>query len=116
MGPVVTRTRVLIAGGGVAALEAVLALRELAEERVAIELLGPEPQFWYRALSVAEPFGLGEAIRHELTTLAAAAGATFTLGTLEGVDAVGHRAKTSVGDIHYDVLLVAVGAVPTPAV
>ena len=32
--------RVVIAGGGVAALEAALALRELAEERVAVELLG----------------------------------------------------------------------------
>ena len=116
MGSVVTRTRVLIAGGGVAALEAVLALRALAEERVAIELLGPEPQFWYRALSVAEPFGLGETIHYELPALAAAAGATFTLGTLEGVDGVGHKAKTSVGDIPYDVLLVAVGAVPTTAV
>jgi sulfide:quinone oxidoreductase len=112
----VTRTRVLIAGGGVAALEAVLALRALAEERVAIDLLGPEPQFWYRALSVAEPFELGETNRYELTALAAAAGATFTLGTLQGVDAIGHKAKTSVGEIPYDVLLVAVGAVPTPAV
>ena len=34
---------VLIAGGGVAALEAALALRELAGERVAITLLAPEP-------------------------------------------------------------------------
>ena len=34
-------TRVVIAGGGVAALEAALALRELAEERVEIELVGP---------------------------------------------------------------------------
>ncbi|HEX4929881.1 MAG TPA: CBS domain-containing protein [Gaiellaceae bacterium] len=116
MEAVVTRTRVLIAGGGVAALEAVLALRELAEERVAVELLGPEPQFWYRALSVAEPFELGETRHYELAALATAAGATFTLGALEGVDAIGRKAKTSVGEIPYDFLLVAVGAVPTPAV
>jgi sulfide:quinone oxidoreductase len=38
-------TRVLIAGGGVAALEAALALRALAEDRVRVELLAPEPQF-----------------------------------------------------------------------
>ena len=31
------RTRVVIAGGGVAAIEALLALRALAEERVEIE-------------------------------------------------------------------------------
>ncbi len=108
--------RVVIAGGGVAALEAALALRALAEERVAIELIGPEPHFWYRPLSVAEPFELGEAQHYELGPLASAAGATFTLGTLQGVDAARHQAKTSVGDIPYDVLLVAVGAVPTMAV
>ncbi len=109
-------TRILVAGGGVAALEAVLALRALAEERVAIELLGSEPHFWYRPLSVAEPFELGEAQHYELGALASAAGATFTLGTLEGVDAARHQAKTSVCDISYDALLVAVGAVPTVAV
>ncbi len=37
--------RVLIAGGGVAALEATLALRTLAEERVAITLVAPESDF-----------------------------------------------------------------------
>jgi heterodisulfide reductase subunit A-like polyferredoxin len=38
-------TRVLIAGGGVAAIEAALALRSLAEGRVSVELLAPEPLF-----------------------------------------------------------------------
>ncbi|MEP7159269.1 MAG: CBS domain-containing protein [Chloroflexota bacterium] len=108
--------RVVIAGGGVAALEAALALRALAEERVEIELVGSEPHFWYRALSVAEPFELGEANHYELGALAGAAGATFTLGALHGVDASRHEAKTSVGAMPYDILLVAVGAVPTLAV
>ena len=49
---------VLVAGGGVAALEAALALRALADERLHVELLAPEPQFWYRPLAVAEPFSL----------------------------------------------------------
>jgi sulfide:quinone oxidoreductase len=109
-------TRVVIAGGGVAALEAALALRALAEERVEVELVGPEPHFWYRPLSVAEPFELGETNRYELAALASAAGATFTLATFEGVDAIRHEAKTSVGEIPYDALLVAVGAIPTKAV
>lgn len=109
-------TRVVIAGGGVAALEAALALRALTEERIEIELVGPEPHFWYRPLSVAEPFELGETQRYELGPLATAAGATFTLGTLQGVDAARHEAKTSVGAIHYDILLVATGALPAAAV
>jgi len=110
-------TRVLIAGGGVAAIEAMLALHALAEDRVEIELLGAEPHFWYRPLSVAEPFGLGTATRYEVGALAAAAGdQTFTLGTLRGVDVTRHRAATSVGELAYDFLLVAIGAVPTPSV
>lgn len=109
-------TRVLIAGAGVAALEAALSLRALAEERVSVELIGPEPRFWYRPLAVAEPFALGEASHFELAELASAAGATFTLGTLLGVDADGHEAQTSVGAVPYDVLLVACGAVPSAAV
>jgi sulfide:quinone oxidoreductase len=110
-------TRVVIAGGGVAALEAALALRALAEDRVIVELLAPEPQFWYRPLAVAEPFDLGEVRRFELAELAAVAGATFSLGALAGVDAGGRLARTSAGSsVPYDVLLVACGAGPTPAV
>jgi sulfide:quinone oxidoreductase len=110
-------TRVLIAGGGVAALEAALALRALGEGRVSVELLAPEPQFWYRPLAVAEPFGLGEVRRFELPELAAAAGATFSPGALTGVDVGSRQAQTSTGSsIPYDVLLVACGAAPTAAV
>ena len=108
--------RVLIAGAGVAALEAALALRSLAADRVDVELLGPEHHFWYRPLSVTEPFAQGEATRYELPALAVAAGAHFTPGTLLGVDAARREAKTSVGDIGYDFLLVAVGVLPSPAV
>jgi sulfide:quinone oxidoreductase len=39
--------RVLIAGGAVAGLEAVLALRDLAGERVEISLLSPVEEFVY---------------------------------------------------------------------
>jgi sulfide:quinone oxidoreductase len=105
-------TKVLIAGGGVAALEAALALRALAADRVAVELLAPEPQFWYRPMSVAEPFGLGEARRFELHELAVAAGASFTPGALLGVDATRRLARTSKGTIAYDALLIASGAEP----
>jgi sulfide:quinone oxidoreductase len=110
-------TRVLIAGGGVAALEAALALRALAEDRVSVELLAPEPQFWYRPLAVAEPFGLGEVRHFDLAELAAATGATFSPGALSSVDVEGRLAQTSAGSsIPFDVLLVACGAGPTPAV
>jgi sulfide:quinone oxidoreductase len=108
---------VLIAGSGVAGLEAALALRALAEDLVGVALLAPEPQFWYRPLAVAEPFGLGEASRFELAELAAAAGATFTPGALTAVDGEKRLAHTSHGiTLSFDVLLVASGAAPAPAV
>jgi sulfide:quinone oxidoreductase len=110
-------TRVLIAGGGVAALEAALALRALAEDRVSVELLAPEPWFWYRPLAVAEPFELGEARHFELSELATAAGASFSLGAMTRVDVVGRQVRTSSGSaIPYDILIVACGARPVPAV
>jgi sulfide:quinone oxidoreductase len=110
------RAHVLIAGGGVAALEAALALRALAEDRVSVELLAPEPRFWYRPLAVAEPFGLGEVRHYELSDLAARVGATFSPGELVSVDSDRRLAHTSAGDVPYTTLLIACGAVPTPAV
>ncbi len=110
-------TRVLIAGGGVAALEAALALRDLAEDRVSVELLAPEPHFWYRPLAVAAPFKLGEVLRLELDGLARDIGAGLTPGALTGVDAWRHIAHTSKNtQIEYDVLLIACGAVAIPAI
>jgi sulfide:quinone oxidoreductase len=111
------KTRVLIAGGGVAALEAALALRDLAEDRVSVELLAPEPHFWYRPLAVAAPFQLGDVRRFELDGLTLSIGASFTRGALCAVDAWRHIAHTSMNvEIEYDTLLVACGAVPTPAI
>ena len=49
-------TRVLVAGGGVAAVEAVLALRALGRHHVAIELLAPSNDYVERQSSVLSPF------------------------------------------------------------
>jgi sulfide:quinone oxidoreductase len=109
--------RVVIAGGGVAALEALIALRRLAEERVSIELLSAEPQFWYRPLAVAEPFEETEVHGFDLSTAAEEHGATVILGALAAVDAEASIARTAAGgELPYDALLVAVGADATDAV
>jgi len=111
------RRKVVIAGGGVAALEAALALRELACDYVGVELLASQPLFWYRPASVAEPFGLGEARHFELAEVAAAAGAGLTLGTLVSIDSARHEAHLAEGMVvSYDCLLVACGAVPSVAI
>ena len=110
-------TRVVIAGAGVAAFEATLALRAAAADRVDIELVAPETRFWYRPLAVAEPFGLGEVLSFELPKLAAEAGALFTPGEITAVDATAHVARTAAGvELRYDVLVIAAGASPRPAV
>ena len=62
------RPKIIIAGGGVAGLEALLALRALLGGTVEIELLAAEPEFCYRPIAVAEPFGLGEVRRLELAS------------------------------------------------
>jgi succinate dehydrogenase/fumarate reductase flavoprotein subunit len=43
---------VLIAGGGVAALEASLALQSFGDDRLDVRLLAAEPRFWYRPVAV----------------------------------------------------------------
>ena len=108
---------VLIAGGGVAALEAALTLRELSEGRARVELLAPEPSFWYRPVAVAEPFGLGTVRHFDLGELAEGVGAGLSLGSLAAVDVDRREARArSGGVLRYDALLIACGAVPYPAV
>ena len=80
---------VLIAGGGVAAVEALLALDDLAGARVRVELISPDPEFVFRPMLVAEPFGLADAKRFGLAGLAAEHGATYRRDALVGVDLLG---------------------------
>jgi sulfide:quinone oxidoreductase len=111
-----SRVKVLIAGGGVAALEATLALRELAEERVAITLIAPDADFTYRPLAVAEPFRVGDVRRFPLRSLVEAAGAELFQGRLTSVDPDRYVVGTDEGaELSYDVLLLALGARPRAA-
>jgi sulfide:quinone oxidoreductase len=77
---------IVIAGGGVAGLEALLALRAMARDRVRLTLIAPDPDFSYRPLAVAEPFGLGHAHRVPLKRFAADAGAELIVDAVVGVD------------------------------
>jgi sulfide:quinone oxidoreductase len=108
--------RILIAGGGVAALEAIIALRKLAGDRVAITMLSPEDEFVYQPLSVGDPFALGPAKRYPLARVAEDFDVELLRGALASVDPAAHTIRTSDGDEHpYDALLVAVGAARAPA-
>ncbi len=106
-----TRFSVLIAGGGVAALEALLRLRRLAADRVDITVLAPDDWFAYRALSVREPFSEGAPERHPVGPLLEHADARRVQDTLASVDVERQVARTANGDeLPFDALLVAVGA------
>ena len=108
--------RVLIAGGGVAGLEALLALRDLAGDRVQLTLLSPEDEFVYRPMAIAEPFGRGRADRHPLADIASDVDAELIKAALAEVDAGGRIAVTGTGQrLSYDALLVTVGAGSEPA-
>jgi sulfide:quinone oxidoreductase len=104
-------TKVLIAGGGVAGLEAALALHELAPELTEVELVAPDSYFVYRPLLVT-----GEARSFPLERLAEAAGASLRNGIVTGVEPERRIVHTSVGEeLPFDLLLLALGAVPTAA-
>jgi len=109
-------TRVLIAGGGVAGLEALLALRDLAGDRVAPTLLVPQREFTYRPMATAVPFARGHMQRLDLADVARDTGAEFVRGELAEVDAGAREAVLTDGRrLGYDALLVAVGAGSEPA-
>jgi sulfide:quinone oxidoreductase len=100
----------------VAALEAMLALHDLAEERVDVTLLCPESEFRYRPAAVAVPFGRGQVHRYPLSDVTAAAGAHQQHGVLVEVDTAAHRVVTDRNEaLTYDVLVIACGARRLPA-
>jgi sulfide:quinone oxidoreductase len=106
-----TPLRVLIAGGGVGALEATLALRDLAGDRVAVTVLAPDPEFVYRPMTVREPFAYGAAAHHDLGELVRDMGATLVADRFAWVDPVAQVAHTDAdAALEYDVLILALGA------
>jgi sulfide:quinone oxidoreductase len=105
------RPRVLIAGGGIAALEAALALRDLAGNRLEVELCSPRGEFVYRPFALGEPFGSARILRYDLDALTGRFGASFRLGGIFSADTEAHLATTRDGEqIPYDYLIVASGA------
>ena len=90
--------RVLIAGGGVAALEALLALRALAGELPHVTLLAPDPVFVVRASGVLEPFARGQARRVSLRSVVDGQSAVLVADTLASVDAERRVVHTAAGE------------------
>ena len=102
---------VVIAGGGVAALEAIIALRDLAGERVSITMLAPEEDFVFKPLSVGEPFALGDTQHVPLKKFARDLGVELVEDGLGSVSPGSNLARTQGGEeLRYDKLVIATGA------
>jgi sulfide:quinone oxidoreductase len=109
--------RIIIAGGGIAGLEALIALRGHLGSTAEIELLEANTHLVERQRAVAEPFGAGPAPRFDLVRIAADHGAHLRPDRLSSVDCEQRRIRTVRGDtLDYDALLVAVGGTPDTAV
>ena len=107
---------VVVAGAGVAGLETLVALRAMTGERVAATLVSPDEAFAVRALEVYEPFGLGRSRRYPLAELTTDLGVAWRRDRVAQVDRAARRVRLESGDeVPYDVLAVAVGAIPYPA-
>jgi sulfide:quinone oxidoreductase len=108
--------RIVIAGGGIAALEALVALRRQAPDAWRITLACPNSAFAHRPLAVQEPFGRGGGRRFSLTTVTRDLGAAYVRDALTRIEAPAHRIVLQSGaSLEYDTLIVATGAQPYPA-
>lgn len=104
------RFAVVICGGVIAGVEALLRLRRLAGEAVAVTLLGVADDLIYRPLRVFEPFTGAAAARYPIADIAAHTGARWVRDRLAWVDRATRIVHTAGGQaLRYDALLLAIG-------
>lgn len=105
------KLRVIVVGGGVAALETILALRDLAPDLTAVSVIAPSETFFYRPMSVREPFAHAPARGYPLASIVHDAGATLIADELAWVDP-NRRVIHTRGEkrLEYDALVLALGA------
>jgi sulfide:quinone oxidoreductase len=110
------KPHVLIAGGGIAGLEAMMAVRDHAGERVDITLAAPDPDFVYKPLIVEEPFSAQPAEQHALAPIAEQFDAQFIQQPITAVLPKAHKVELADGSsLEYDKLILCIGARPRPA-
>lgn len=103
--------KILIAGGGVGAVEAALALHDLAGDRAQLEICSGRGDFVYRPFAVGEPYGASRVLRYGLEGVAAECGARFRQENIAAVDPEQRVARTHDGtEIPFDYLVVACGS------
>jgi sulfide:quinone oxidoreductase len=102
--------RVVVLGGGVAGLETLMAMHDMAGDRAELALVAPDADFVYKPLMVEEPFDLGPAEQHALAPLAEELGARFVQKAARIVEPTGHTVQLDDGTkLEYDFLVVCAG-------
>jgi sulfide:quinone oxidoreductase len=108
----------LILGGGIAGLEALLALRDLAGDRAEATLVAADPDFVYKPLIVEEPFTYQAAEHRDLEHAVTELGARFVRGIARAVRPDMHSIVLVegegydfgyTGELGYDLLVVCIG-------
>ena len=115
MMPVEDKPRVVILGGGVAGVEGLLALNDLAADRASLVLVSSQPELTFKPLAVEEPFSGDPPPRFELTPLLRQMGGRFIMARATRVRPDEHLVELDDGeDLRYDALLVTLGAKAVP--
>lgn len=103
--------RVVVCGGGIAAVEGLLRLRSLLGDAVSIALVAPNEELVYRPLAVRQPFAAGPPARYPLARIAADTHAEWHEDSLSWIDRDARTVHTEGGEsLPYDAVLVAIGA------
>jgi sulfide:quinone oxidoreductase len=110
------RADVVIVGGGIAALETMLALHDLAADRVHVTVVSPRSRFTVPATRIAEAFSISQRTRIALRRAAADFGADHVADTVMFVDPAARTVRCESGRlIRYDSLILTLGAQPVPS-
>ena len=109
MNTTVSRFSVVVCGGGIAGMEAVLRLRRLAGDQLEITLVSPSDTLVYRPLAVLEPFGAALVHRYPVARIVSDTGIRWIRAGFDWVDRAANIAHAGAEDVSYDALLLAIG-------
>lgn len=105
------RQTVLIAGAGVGGIEAALALDDLSEGLLEVELYDKRGEFVFRPYTVGEPYGAVRSFRYALDDLSSGCGASLRRNAIDSVDPGRGEVTLDDGERRsYDHLIVATGS------
>jgi NADH dehydrogenase FAD-containing subunit len=102
---------VIVAGGGFAALEVVLALRAIAGAAARVSLVSPDPVLAYRPAATLEAFSDTTPRAFDLIAIAADLGVRYHRTRVESVGSMRKQVRLASGShLTYDTLVLAAGA------